>query len=143
MKNTQFIPKGGNAFKTSKKPKTIKTNKLVDAEINYRSKEPDIERDSEDEMNYLAKEFGKAKNAEYLHFKQVTDGRYYFSVYFADNEQMQDFINKTKIEDLFDETGMFIAGKDFAEKLGIEIIKKVLKRQGMFKQGKKFDIRNF
>ena len=60
MKSTQFVPKGGNAFKSTKKAKTIKTNKLVDAEINYRSKEPDIENDSEDEMNYLAKEFGKA-----------------------------------------------------------------------------------
>lgn len=143
MKNTQFTPKGGNSFKSHKQPKKIVTDKKVDEEIAYKSETPDIESDSEDEMNYLAKEFGKQKNKEYLHFKEVTDGRYYFSVYFADNEQMNDFIEKTKIKELFDSTGMFIAGKEFAEKIGIELIKKVLKRQGMFKQGKKFDIRNY
>lgn len=142
MKNTGFKPKSGNPFKKDKKG-TIKTDKSIDVEINYRSEKPDIESDSEDEMKYIGAKFHEMVSKEKAYFKDVTDGRYYFSVYFADNEQMMDFVNKTGINELFDDTGMFVAGKELAEKLSIPIIQKNLKKQGIFKQGKKFDIHNY
>ena len=140
MKST-FKQKDGNKFKP--KIKVKKEVNEVDEDINYRSEIPDVESDSEDEINYLAKEFGKVKQKEIDYYKKVVNGNYYFTVYFADTEQMNDFIEKAKIKDLFDETNLYLAGKDLADKLNIPIIQKQIKRQGYFKQGKKFDIKNF
>ena len=114
--------------------------KKADDEVKYKSLEPDIESDSEDEMNHVVKEFKAAKDAEIKHYDTVTSANYYFCVYFADEAQKNEFIDKIKSREYFDKTETFIAGKDLADLMGVEISDTKIKRQGYFKKGKRFDL---
>lgn len=114
--------------------------KKVDDMVKYKSPTPDIESDSEDEMNHVIKEFKASKDAEIKHYDTVTSANYYFAVYFADEAQKNEFIDKVKAREYFDKTETFIAGKDLADLLGIEISDTRIKRQGYFKKGKRFDL---
>lgn len=126
------------------KPKTFGKKtfgvKKSDDLVKYKSLTTDIESDSEDEMNHVVKEFKAAKDAEIAHYDTVTSANYYFSVYFADEAQKNEFIEKVKCKEYFDATEMFIAGKDLADLLSIEIADTKIKRQGYFKKGKRFNL---
>lgn len=91
-------------------------------------------------MNHVVKEFKAAKDAEIARYDTVTSANYYFAVYFADEAQKNEFIDKVKAREYFDKTETFIAGKDLADLMGIEITDTKIKRQGYFKKGKRFDL---
>jgi hypothetical protein len=115
----------------------------IDSEIAYKSETPDIESDSTDEMNYIMKSFQDIKNKEIDQFKRLTDANFYFGVYFADTEQKDEFINAINAAGLFDPSHRFIAGKDLAKLLKIELKERKLKRAGYFGKGKRFDFKDF
>lgn len=128
-----------NEFKAKKT--TFKSNfgvKKVAQLVEYTSETPNLESDCNDEMNFLDKEFGKAKQKEINSFNEQTESSFYISVYFKTNAQKEQFIQAAKIESMIDDTKRFIKGENLADHLGINIDKVEIKTKGFFKAGTKF-----
>lgn len=127
MKSNFKAKPGG--FGAKKKPEEL---------IKYKSETPNIESDSEDEINYIGKEFGKAKQKEVDHFHSQTDLNYYTCIFFKNEEQKKQFYEVAKILDLVDESGRFVKGEDFCDRLNIKIDKVSIKKMGKFAGSKRF-----
>lgn len=105
----------------------VTDDKLI---VKYGEK-PNIIDDTNAEISALiiATQDSSAKNEARVKAMN-TNGEYYFCVYFQDMEQKDSFIEKMKLTDIT--AGQFINGIEFANKLGITIEKKELKKPGKF-----------
>ena len=112
--------------------------KAVKDVIEYTSEKPEIESDSNDEINYLDKEFGKAKQKEIDSFNEQTSTAFYLNVYFKNQAQKEQFLKLAGLLDIVDEHHRFISGQEMCKKLNIPIDKVEIKSKGMFKVSKRF-----
>ncbi len=111
--------------------------------VKYKSEIPNIESDAQDEINHIHKEFGKSKQKEIDHYKEQTSTDYYSVIFFKNKAQRQQFYELAKILDIVDESGRFIKGESFAEKLNIPLSKVDIKKTTNFKVNKRFNSEEF
>lgn len=94
--------------------------------------EPNIFEDTKAEVDALANEFKNARQKEKDLKEKNTNAAFWFAVYFQDEEQKNEFFEKTGITKQMT-AGQYIDGITFAKQVGIEIVKKEIKPPGKFK----------
>jgi len=94
--------------------------------------EPNIFEDTKAEVDALANEFKNARQKEKDLKEKNTNAAFWFAVYFQDEEQKNEFFEKTGITKQMT-AGQYTDGITFAKQVGIEIVKKEIKPPGKFK----------
>lgn len=112
--------------KIAKSKETNSPSKLEDEFLIEYPNEPNITVDTNLEIYGLKKHFQTSMDKEKETKKLQITANYYFTVYFQDEEQKLEFFRKAGIDKLT--SGLFVNGFDLAEKMGISIEKKQIKK---------------
>lgn len=96
---------------------------------------PNIFDDTAAEVMALAKQFKNARDKEKETKDRNTNAAYWFAVYFQDEDQKKEFFNKIGVTPDIS-AGQYIDGITFAKLIGIDIVKKEVKKPGKFREFK-------
>lgn len=111
-----------------KKPTKKEQEQLVDY-----PETPNIFDDTAAEVKALSNQFKNARDKEKEAKDRNTNAAYWFAVYFQDEDQKKEFFDKIGVTPEIS-AGQYIDGITLAKLLGIEIVKKEVKKPGKFRE---------
>lgn len=126
-----------NPLKAGNNPLKPKKNEGLMPGVEYSGNH---EADAQAEMSETLKQFKARAEAEEERSLKTTNMNYYFCVYFKTQEQMEDFLKKAGLWNLYDEyqdDATLLPGEKVAQKLGVEIEKVDVYKPPPFKSNPK------